>query len=133
MAVLGALLVAGSSAMRIRDEDATIEDAQLTQATDDDSTDNTTQDAQSTAQTDSSSTTEADSSSSAAAATSVGIDYKAHGTGALCQSGQTASVHYTGSLVSDGSVFDSSVKRGEPIDFKIGDFRVISCWEQMIV
>ena len=55
------------------------------------------------------------------------------GTGELCQTDQTATVHYTGSLKSNGHVFDSSVPRGEPFNFKIGDFRVIKCWEQAIV
>ena len=61
------------------------------------------------------------------------IKVLAQGTGALCQTDQTAAVHYTGALKSNGNVFDSSIPRGEPISFKIGDFRVISCWEQAIV
>ena len=55
------------------------------------------------------------------------------GTDQMCQTGQTASVHYTGALKSNGQVFDSSIPRGEPIQFMIGDFRVIKCWEQAIV
>ena len=42
-------------------------------------------------------------------------------------------MHYTGSLKSNGVVFDSSIPRGEPIKFKIGDYRVIKCWEQAII
>ena len=51
----------------------------------------------------------------------------------MCEDQQTAKVHYTGVLTKDGTVFDSSIPRGEPIGFKIGDFRVIKCWEQAIV
>lgn len=36
-------------------------------------------------------------------------------------------VHYTGKLV-DGTVFDSSVERGEPVDFPLGG--VIKCWTE---
>lgn len=38
------------------------------------------------------------------------------------------SVHYTGRL-QDGSVFDSSVERGEPIEFPLGAGMVIPGWE----
>ena len=55
------------------------------------------------------------------------------GNGELCQAEQTAAVQYTGALTSNGKVFDSSIPRGQPITFKIGDFRVISCWETAIV
>jgi len=63
----------------------------------------------------------------------VGISILAEGNGSMCQTDQTAKVHYTGALSNDGTVFDSSIPRGEPIAFKIGDFRVIKCWEQAIV
>ena len=45
-----------------------------------------------------------------------------------CETGQTAKIHYTGAL-KDGTVFDSSIPRGEAIQFVIGDFKVIKCWE----
>ena len=61
------------------------------------------------------------------------IDVLEQGNGELCQTDQTAAVHYTGALKSNGQVFDSSIPRGEPIKFKIGDFRVINCWEQAIL
>ena len=41
------------------------------------------------------------------------------GTGAEAVNGKTVKVHYTGRL-EDGSVFDSSVQRGEPIEFPLG-------------
>lgn len=43
--------------------------------------------------------------------------------------GQTVTVHYTGSLL-DGRVFDSSVNRGVPAKFKIGE--VIEGWNQAL-
>ena len=41
----------------------------------------------------------------------------------------TVEVHYTGTLV-DGTVFDSSVDRGEPSEFPLQ--RVIPCWTEAL-
>ena len=51
------------------------------------------------------------------------------GSGACAAAGQTVTVHYTGRLM-DGRVFDSSVERGEPIDFVLGEGRVIKGWDE---
>ena len=55
------------------------------------------------------------------------------GTGAQCAAGQTAKVQYTGALAANGEVFDSSIPRGQPIAFVIGEMRVVKCWEDAIV
>lgn len=47
------------------------------------------------------------------------------GSGAFPKASDTVKVHYTGTLV-DGTEFDSSVKRGEPVTFPLGN--VIKCW-----
>jgi FKBP-type peptidyl-prolyl cis-trans isomerase len=53
------------------------------------------------------------------------------GTGAQAQAGKTVKVHYTGKFP-DGKVFDSSVSRGEPIEFVLGAGRVIRGWDEGI-
>lgn len=50
------------------------------------------------------------------------------GTGPLAQAGKFYTVHYTGYLT-DGTKFDSSVDRGEPITFPYGQHRVIPGWD----
>jgi len=60
------------------------------------------------------------------------IDTQA-GTGASPKSGQTAVVHYTGYLNDNGKKgkkFDSSVDRGSPFEFPIGQGRVIKGWDE---
>ena len=53
------------------------------------------------------------------------------GTGAQPQRGQTVAVHYTGWLT-DGTKFDSSRDRGAPIEFPLGQGRVIPGWDEGI-
>ena len=49
------------------------------------------------------------------------------GTGTTPKATDTVKVHYHGTLI-DGTVFDSSVKRGEPATFPLGN--VIKCWTE---
>jgi FKBP-type peptidyl-prolyl cis-trans isomerase len=53
------------------------------------------------------------------------------GSGEQVKAGQTAKVHYVGTLT-DGTVFDSSRQRGEPFSFVIGAGEVIEGWERGI-
>jgi peptidylprolyl isomerase len=59
--------------------------------------------------------------------------YEVHlsGNPVQAQAGKHVRVHYTGYLTS-GKMFDSSVERGEPIEFPLGQGRVIPGWEEGI-
>jgi peptidylprolyl isomerase len=55
------------------------------------------------------------------------------GTGASPKPGQTCVMHYTGWLYENGAKgkkFDSSVDRGQPFEFPIGQGRVIPGWDE---
>merc|ERR1719343_891509 len=47
--------------------------------------------------------------------------------------GDELTMHYTGTLASDGSKFDSSVDRGRPFVFKIGLGMVIQGWDKGVM
>ena len=60
------------------------------------------------------------------------IDTKV-GTGASPKPGQICVMHYTGWLYENGQKgkkFDSSLDRGEPFEFPIGQHRVIAGWDE---
>jgi FKBP-type peptidyl-prolyl cis-trans isomerase len=54
------------------------------------------------------------------------------GTGDSPKPGDVVSVHYTGWL-ENGTKFDSSVDRGEPFEFVIGQGQVIQGWDQGVM
>ncbi len=62
-----------------------------------------------------------------------GLRYKIvqNGDGVKAEKGKMVSVHYKGQLL-DGTVFDSSYPRKQPIDFTIGIGQVISGWDEGI-
>lgn len=65
--------------------------------------------------------------------TDSGLRYKIlqKGDGKQATKGAGVSVHYKGQLL-DGTVFDSSYKRKQPIDFNVGVGQVISGWDEGI-
>lgn len=62
--------------------------------------------------------------------TSEGLRYKitSEGSGKPAAKGHDVSVHYKG-MLADGSVFDDSSRRGDPIRFPLGQGRVIRGWD----
>lgn len=65
--------------------------------------------------------------------TASGLEYVevVAGTGAQAQTGKIVQVHYTGKFL-NGKVFDSSIPRGEPLEFRLGAGRVIKGWDEGI-
>lgn len=66
--------------------------------------------------------------------TNSGLQYQdtVVGTGAVAKTGDTVTVHYTGTL-EDGTVFDTSYKRNQPFTFNLGAGRVIAGWDEGVV
>ncbi len=62
-----------------------------------------------------------------------GLRYKIEkqGNGASAEKGKTVAVHYKG-MLADGTVFDSSYKRGQALEFPIGVGHVIPGWDEGI-
>ena len=65
--------------------------------------------------------------------TNTGLYYneKVEGSGKQAVAGKKVKVHYTGTLL-NGTKFDSSVDRGEPYEFTLGQGQVIPGWDQGI-
>jgi len=66
--------------------------------------------------------------------TDSGLKYvvEKEGEGDTPKAGDMVKVHYTGKLL-DGTKFDSSVDRGTPIDFPVGQGRVIKGWDEALL
>ncbi len=66
--------------------------------------------------------------------TASGLKYKIlkQGTGALPKKGQGVAVDYYGAL-KDGTSFDQSFERGQPITFPIGEGQVIPGWDEALM
>ena len=60
------------------------------------------------------------------------IEILSAGAEEVAEKGKTVAVHYTGKL-EDGTIFDSSIERGVPIEFTLGAGMVIQGWEQGIL
>src|SRR6516165_4289386 len=52
------------------------------------------------------------------------------GTGEAAKKGDVVEVHYTGWLKENNKKFDSSVDRGKPFSFKLGEGKVIKGWDE---
>ncbi len=65
----------------------------------------------------------------AASVTELKIDDTKLGTGDVAVAGKNVTVHYTGWLT-DGTKFDSSKDRGQPLMFQLGAGQVIKGWDQ---
>jgi len=59
------------------------------------------------------------------------VVFTKRGDGVQAVAGNVVSVHYVGKL-QDGTEFDNSVKRGEPIEFPLGQGMVIPGWDEGI-
>ena len=60
------------------------------------------------------------------------IEVQKEGAGEAIVNGKIAVVNYTGKLT-DGTVFDSSIPRGEPFEFPLGQGMVIEGWEKGVL
>ncbi|MBU4274403.1 FKBP-type peptidyl-prolyl cis-trans isomerase [Patescibacteria group bacterium] len=60
------------------------------------------------------------------------VEILKEGSGVEAKVGDTVSVHYVGTL-ENGTKFDSSISRGQPFSFTLGQNRVIQGWEKGVL
>lgn len=60
--------------------------------------------------------------------TKFGVHIYEEGEGPLVPKGAKVKAHYTGTLL-NGTKFDSSRDRGQPLSFTVGSGMVIKCWD----
>eukprot|EP00727_Mastigamoeba_balamuthi_P003122 m51a1_g12807 putative peptidylprolyl isomerase (143) ;mRNA; f:111-703 len=63
----------------------------------------------------------------------VGVKFRPEKCDQKAEPGDKLKMHYTGTLASDGSKFDSSVDRDSPFEFTLGVGQVIKGWDNGIV
>jgi len=59
----------------------------------------------------------------------IGVKKRVEDCAVRSRKGDSLSMHYTGKLL-DGTEFDSSIPRGEPLTFTLGSGQVIKGWDQ---
>jgi FKBP-type peptidyl-prolyl cis-trans isomerase len=52
------------------------------------------------------------------------------GSGKMAEPGMNVSIHYTGTLLTTGEKFDSSLDRGQPLVFQVGDHSMIAGFDE---
>ena len=60
----------------------------------------------------------------------IGIKKRVENCEVKSKKGDSLQMHYTGTLYEDGTEFDSSIPRGQPLTFTLGSGMVIKGWDQ---